>query len=84
MVTADPIIKETRTPVGLIVKVVRFGQLGQKPAAIVGERAAGEELLYSRSEPRRCVLRDSAKDRLTVGRQGLDRAVLTVQERPRL
>ena len=65
MVTADPIFKGTRT-VGFVVEVVRLGQPSQKPAAIVGERAAGEELLHSRSEPRRCVLLDSAKDSLTL------------------
>ena len=64
-VTADPIVNETRA-VGFVVEVVRFGQLGQKPAAVVLERATGAELLHSRSEPLRCVLGDSAKDRLTV------------------
>ena len=38
-VTADPIVRETRT-VGLLVEVVRLGQLGQKPAAIADKRAA--------------------------------------------
>jgi hypothetical protein len=65
MMTADSVVGETEV-VGLFVKVVRLRQLSQKPAAIAGERAAGEELLDCRPEARRPVPSDPAKDGLTV------------------
>ena len=65
MVIADPILRETGA-VGLVVEVVRLGQMGQQPATIAGERAAGEELLHCGSEARRFVPCDSAEDGVTV------------------
>ena len=65
LVTADPFGIEAEI-INLIIEVVRLGQLRQKSAAAAGECSTGEELLHGRSEPRRCVLRDPAKDRLAV------------------
>ena len=66
--------------IDLVIEVVRLGQLRQKSAAAAGECSTGEELLHGRSEPRRCVLRDSAKDRLTVVTKVWDPAVPATRE----
>ena len=65
VVTTDPFGMEVAA-IDLVIEVVRLGQLRQKSAAAAGECSTGEELLYGGSEPRRRVLRDSAKDRRTV------------------
>ena len=65
LVTTDPFGMEVEA-IDLVIEVVRLGQLRQKSAAAAGECSTGEEFLHGRSEPRRCVLRDSAKDHLAV------------------